>query len=110
MDIRDRIAQLPGADLSGFMPLRQDFEFEHDNSAEIILADMEFSDNEHPSETALKLDVVKIYNQKLDERDRRKQFVIDTGLVDVKKTQQVCSDCITVSLSAVLHRIVLIID
>ncbi|CAM9198537.1 unnamed protein product, partial [Ectocarpus fasciculatus] len=88
MDIRDRIAQLPGADLSGFMPLRQDFEFEHENSAEIILADMEFSDSEHPSESALKLDVVKIYNQKLDERDRRKRFVIDTGLVDVKKIQQ----------------------
>lgn len=89
LDLREKIAQLPGSDLSGFMPLRQDFEFEHDNSAELILADMEFSDSDHPSETALKLDVVKIYNQKLDERDRRKKFVIESGLVDIKKTQQV---------------------
>jgi transcriptional adapter 2-alpha len=87
-DLRETIAQLPGADLPGFMPLRQDFEFEHDNSAELILADMEFAESDHPSEKALKLDVVKIYNQKLDERDSRKQFVIESGLVDIKKTQQ----------------------
>lgn len=89
LDLREKIAQLPGADLAGFMPLRQDFEFEHENSAELILADMEFADSDHPSETALKLDVIKIYNQKLDERDRRKKFVIESGLVDIKKTQLV---------------------
>ena len=88
-ELREKIAQLPGAELTGFMPLREDFEFEHDNSAELILSDMEFCDSDHPSETALKLDVVKIYNQKLDERDQRKKFVIENGLVDIKKMQQV---------------------
>ena len=34
--------------------------------AEQILADMEFGPSDHPSERALKLDVVRIYNAKLD--------------------------------------------
>lgn len=29
--------------VSGYMPLRGDFDVEHDNDAELILADMEFS-------------------------------------------------------------------
>ena len=47
--------------------------------AEQILADMEFGPSDHPSERALKLDVVRIYNAKLDERERRKRFVIERG-------------------------------
>ena len=55
--------------------------------AEQILADMEFGPSDHPSERALKLDVVRIYNAKLDERERRKRFVIERGLVDYRRTQ-----------------------
>lgn len=88
-ELREKIAQLPGSDLSGFMPLREDFEYEYENNAEQVLADMEFSPDDHPSEISLKNQVIRIYNQKLDERDRRKRFVIDNGLVDVKKIQLV---------------------
>ncbi len=56
---------------------------------QLILADMEFSKDEHPSETSLKLEVVRLYNRKLDDRESRKEFVIERGLVDVKKIQQV---------------------
>jgi hypothetical protein len=31
---------LPGSDLPGFIPLREDFDFEHENDAELLLADM----------------------------------------------------------------------
>ncbi len=82
-----RIAQLPGADLPGYMPLREDFEIEYENDAETMLADMEFSPDDHPSEIELKLQVIRIYNTKLAERDRRKRFVIDRGLIDVKGQQ-----------------------
>lgn len=30
--------------IAGYLPLRQDFDIEHDNEAELILADMEFND------------------------------------------------------------------
>jgi hypothetical protein len=55
-----------------------------------MLAEMEFSLDEHPSERELKLQVVRIYNHKLAERNRRKQFAIERGLVDFKHQQQVC--------------------
>lgn len=88
-DIRDRLAQLPGSDLPGFIPLREDFDVEHENDAEHLLADMEFSPDDHPSERALKLQVISIYNKKLDERNRRKRFAIDRGMIDFKKQQQI---------------------
>ena len=34
--IKEWVEQLPGADLSGYLPLRGDFEFEHDNGAEEV--------------------------------------------------------------------------
>lgn len=84
-----RISQLPGADLPGYMPLREDFDVEYENDAEVMLADMDFSPDDHPSEIELKLQVIRIYNTKLAERDRRKRFVIDRGFIDVKGQQAV---------------------
>ena len=86
--LRERQAMLPGADLPGFMPLREDFDVEYENDAESLLADMEFSPEDHPGDRDLKLQVIKIYNSKLAERDARKRFVIDRGLIDFKKQQQ----------------------
>lgn len=77
-----------GSELSGYMPLRGDFDVEYDNEAELILADMEFADDDHPTERELKLKVIEIYNSKLDERERRKKFVVERGLLDYKKHQQ----------------------
>jgi hypothetical protein len=36
---------------------REDFDFEYENDAELLLADMEFSPDDHPSERELKLQV-----------------------------------------------------
>lgn len=74
--------------LAGYMPLRGDFDVEYDNEAELVLADMEFSEDDHPTERELKLKVIEIYNQKLDERERRKKFVVERGLLDYKQHQQ----------------------
>ena len=46
-----------GADLPGFIPLREDFDVEHANDAELLLAEMEFNVSDHPSERELKLQV-----------------------------------------------------
>ena len=61
------------------MPLRGDYDIEHDNDAELVLADMEFVADDHASERELKRRVVQIYNAKLDERERRKAFVGEVG-------------------------------
>lgn len=88
-EIQQRNLALPGGDLPGYLPLREDFDVEYDNDAENILADLEFADDDHPSEKELKLQIVQIYNKKLEERNLRKRFAIDCGIVDYKKFQLV---------------------
>ncbi|RYG68102.1 hypothetical protein EON64_05930, partial [archaeon] len=48
---------------------------------------MEVSADEHPAETALKLQLMRIYNSKLAERARRKRFVLERGLLDLRGAQ-----------------------
>ena len=56
--------------------------------AELLLADMEFFEDDTPENTDLKNSVIELYNARLDERIRRKKFVIDRGLLDLKKVQK----------------------
>eukprot|EP00977_Amphora_coffeiformis_P019757 scaffold7428_cov153-Amphora_coffeaeformis.AAC.10 len=76
---------MSGSELVGFMPRRGDFDMEWENEAEQAVADMEFLPNEPPEDRKLKLQVLKIYNSKLDEREKRKQFIITRKLWDYKK-------------------------
>ncbi|CAM9384022.1 unnamed protein product [Ectocarpus sp. 12 AP-2014] len=86
-EIREWTEKLPGADLSVYAPLRGDFDHEHDDTAEeaSLLANMEFRPTDHASEKQLKLDVIAVYNHRLDEREKRKKFVIENNLLDYKK-------------------------
>jgi len=87
-NIKHDLKLLPGGDLPGYMPLREDFDIEYENNAEEILADMEFVDNlENASERELQLEVIRIYNMKLKERNERKKFVVERGVVDFRKQQ-----------------------
>jgi len=79
--------EMPGSELAGFMPRRGDFDLEWENDAENILAEMEFSANDHPDDRALKIKVIEIYNTKLDEREKRKKFLVDHKLLDYRKRQ-----------------------
>ena len=83
----DDLKTLPGADLVGYMPRRVDLDIEWDNDAEIILAEMEFLPTDSPQDRALKIQVIEIYNSRLDEREKRKQFLVDRNLLDYKKNQ-----------------------
>jgi len=49
---------------------------------------MEFSEDDTEQEAKLKFQVLEYYNARLDERIRRKKFVIDRGLLDLKKMQR----------------------
>ncbi|KAJ1641070.1 hypothetical protein T492DRAFT_250691 [Pavlovales sp. CCMP2436] len=72
------------AEVAGYMPLRGEFDVEWSNEAELLLADLEFGVGrdgtpEPPEERTLKLE--------LDERARRKAFVLERGLLDFRKLQ-----------------------
>jgi len=56
--------------------------------AELLLADMEFFEDDTPENIELKNSVVELYNGRLDERIRRKKFVIERGLLNPKQVQK----------------------
>lgn len=68
-------------ELSGYNFKRQEFEIEYDNDAEQLLADMEFKDTDTKAERELKLRVLHIYSKRLDERKRRKDFILERNLL-----------------------------
>lgn len=55
----------PGGEsvVPGYMPLRGDFDVEHDNDAELLLADMEILPTDDPAEKQLKLMVIDVFNR-----------------------------------------------
>lgn len=83
----DDAVALPGSELAGFMPRREDFDVEWENDAEQAIADMEFVAGEPEEDRALKLQVLEIYNSKLDEREQRKRFILSRKLYDYRKIQ-----------------------
>ncbi|XP_059438871.1 transcriptional adapter ADA2b-like isoform X2 [Corylus avellana] len=68
-------------ELSGYNHKRQEFDPEYDNDAEQLLAEMEFKDTDSEEERELKLRVLHIYSKRLDERKRRKDFIIERNLL-----------------------------
>ncbi|KAM7492414.1 hypothetical protein LguiA_035335 [Lonicera macranthoides] len=71
----------PPIELSGYNSKRQEFEIEYDNDAEQLLADMEFKDTDTDAEREIKLRVLRIYSKRLDERKRRKDFILERNLL-----------------------------
>ena len=78
----------PGSELAGYMPRREDFDFEHDNDAELLIADMEFSADDSKEDKDLKVEVIKIFNSKLDERQKRKDFILKRKLTNYRENQE----------------------
>ncbi|KAJ3430067.1 transcriptional adapter 2-alpha [Anaeramoeba flamelloides] len=63
----------------GYIPKRNEFGHEHNNDYEEILDQMGIIDN--LIDWDLKNKVLKGYNQKLEEREKKKQFVVSMGLI-----------------------------
>ena len=74
--------------LVGYIPSRGDFDQEYEQEAELILADMEFKDEDTKWERELKLRVLEIYNSKLDARAERKRFILERGLLERKERKR----------------------
>jgi transcriptional adapter 2-alpha len=72
---------------SGYHIKRNEFEIEYDHEAENLIAELDFGESDTPEQTQEKLKLIEIYNKRLDERERRKAFVLSRGLVKVKRQQ-----------------------
>ncbi|KAL2327157.1 hypothetical protein Fmac_020584 [Flemingia macrophylla] len=68
-------------ELSGYSFKREEFDIEYDNDAEQVLADMQFKDTDAEAEHEMKLHVLHIYSKRLDERKRRKEFILERDLL-----------------------------
>lgn len=74
--------------LVGFTPNRGDFDTEYENDAELVLADMEFKEEDSKWERDLKLKVLEIYNSRLDARMERKKFILERNLLERKEKKR----------------------
>ncbi|CAH8291288.1 unnamed protein product [Eruca vesicaria subsp. sativa] len=85
--VGEKKPRLPGekvpfvTELYGYNLKRQEFEIEYDNDAEQLLAEMEFKDCDTDAEREQKLQVLHIYSKRLDERKRKKEFVLERNLL-----------------------------
>lgn len=72
------------SDISGYNPLRDDYDFEYDNDAELMLKDVEILGDEDENEKELKTCMLRAFNRRLEEREQRKAFVLERGLINMK--------------------------
>jgi transcriptional adapter 2-alpha len=73
------------SEILGFWPKREEFDVEYENDCELDLSELEFLDTDSKEEYERKMKIIKIYNVFLDERYKRRKFVIDRHFFDVKK-------------------------
>lgn len=73
------------SEILGYWPKREEFDIEYLNDAELEIAELEFLDDDTKDERELKMNVLRVYNAQLEERERRKKFVIERNLLDIKK-------------------------
>lgn len=72
---------------TGYNPKRNEFDPEYDNDAEIPLAEMEFKDTDTVADRELKIRMLEIYLSRLEERKRRKDFILERGLLNLGRLQ-----------------------
>ncbi|KAK8800036.1 hypothetical protein WA588_002854 [Blastocystis sp. NMH] len=78
----------PGSDINGYNALRNDYDVEYDNDAELMLKDVEILGDEDDKEKELKTCLFRAFNRRLEERNRRKQFVLERNLLDLRTIEK----------------------
>jgi transcriptional adapter 2-alpha len=61
--------------MNGFMPLRNEFDYEDENTAELYLAHISFNENDTKLETEYKEENIRIYLNKLKDRKNKKEVI-----------------------------------
>ena len=77
------------AEILGCRPKRHEFETEFLNDTEIEISHLEFDDNDKEEELKIKFDVLRDYNLRIKEREERKNFVFDKGLLDLRRENRI---------------------
>ena len=77
------------AEILGCRPKRHEFETEFLNDTEIEISHLEFDENDKEEELKIKYDVLKDYNLRIKEREERKNFVFDKGLLDLRRENRI---------------------
>jgi len=72
-------------EIAGFMPLREEFEVEPENEAELLIKDLQF--DEASADQDMKQAMLAIYSGVLDRRHARHAFVLRHALTEFKKHQ-----------------------
>lgn len=75
----------PGHDINGYSVYRNDYDVEYDNDAELMLKDVEILGDEDEREKELKTCIIRAFNRRLDEREKRKKFVLERGLLNLRE-------------------------
>ena len=73
-----------GSDMSAFIDRRCDFDFEYDDSAELIIADLELSEDDLADERLAKIDCLRQLTSRLLRREVMKKFVRDNRLLKIQ--------------------------
>lgn len=82
---KDQTAITSASEVLGYWPKREEFDIEYLNDAELEIAELEFLEDDSKEERELKMSVLRVYNAQLEEREKRKKFVIERNLLDIKK-------------------------
>jgi len=82
---KDQTTITSASEILGYWPKREEFDVEFLNDAELEISELEFLDDDTNEERELKINVLKAYNAQLEEREKRRKFVIERNLLDIKK-------------------------
>ena len=70
---KDQTTVTSASEIIGYWPKREEFDIEFLNDAELEIAELEFLDDDTETDRNLKLNVLKVYNAQLEEREKRKK-------------------------------------
>ena len=80
------------SEILGVRKIRKEFDNEFLNDSEIELSHLEFNEDmnkENEKDLNLKFDILKDYNLILNERDKRKNFIFEKGLLDLRRQNRI---------------------
>jgi transcriptional adapter 2-alpha len=72
---KDQTTITSAAEILGYWPKREEFDVEFLNDAELEIAELEFVEDDTEKDINLKLNVLKVYNAQLEEREKRKKYL-----------------------------------
>ena len=74
-------------EITGYNVKRDDFEPEYDNDAETPLAELEIRREDSKEDREMKVEMLRLYFKRQKERYARRKFVLERGLLNVRKQQ-----------------------